>query len=165
MGDYLRPGDWHGSQGVAFRVRKRFSGLWSEQSSATLGRTAGTGRRCLSRGSVGGIVNLSALGWEGPQGREPAAPCVACALGACCPGEERPGVEGRTSYKDLRRPEAVYMPRGGNQQGREGEGETQRTGLHRCIWGAGDAAWRAWGSVHHGRASGARVRRLSALCI
>ena len=94
-------------------------------------------------------MTLSALGWEGPQGREPAAPCVACALGTRCPGEEeRPGVEGRTSYKDLRRPEAVYMPRGGNQQGREGEGETQRTGLHQCIWGAGNAAWRGWGSDH-----------------
>ena len=47
------------------------------------------------------------------------------------------------------------MPRGGNQQGREGEGETQ-TGLHPCIWGAGDAAWRGWAqcAVHPGDALG-----------
>lgn len=34
----------------------------------------------------------------------------------------------------------------------EGEGEVPTTGLHPCVWGAGDAAWRGWGqcAVHPG---------------
>ena len=56
--------DWHGSQEVEFPVRKRFSGLWSEQRSATSERTevpsvAGTGPRCLSRGSVSSVQVVS----------------------------------------------------------------------------------------------------------
>lgn len=74
---------------------------------------AGTGPGCLSRGSVGGVVTLGALGWGGAQGGAGSSlrslrPWAQAVLG------RRGPVEGLL-YQELRRPEAVCMTRGGNR--------------------------------------------------
>lgn len=85
MGNYPRQGDCHGSQEAEFPVRKRFfrSVECTEKCQVREDfsvHCVATGPGCLSRGSVGGVVTLGALGWGGVQGAT-GAPCVACARG------------------------------------------------------------------------------------